>query len=636
MKNRNSISQSIKNHSTLEIEDSIKRFTSIVPLPTGIANLQGDILYVNQKFIDVFGYEKEEIPTIEQWSKLAYPDEEYRKAAVEIWSADIMTILDGKKENPPVREYKVQTKEGITRNIEISFHIDQELIIVLFNDITLKKKIEGNLRKQVEVNRRIVQTSPLGIFSTNKEGEITFLNKVAKNILFIEDEANVIGKSFINLEWELIKLDGSLLAQNEMPFNVVKSHSESVYNVQHGIIWKNGKKRFFEINASPVLLNNIFDGMVATVEDITEKLKEEEQIRITNQQLKETQSLAKLGSWINKTEPAETIWSDEIFRIFGYKTDEMSPREIFQKHIHPDDKDTFLSKTMEYFARSEKNIPDIEFRIIDRNSQIKYCVSRGVLNFDEAGTPIGAWGTIQDITESKNNELKLKELNDTKDKIFSIIGHDLRNPVSAIAGLSDHLVESSHEYDLEQIKFYADLIRKSSINSLELLLNLLDWAQTQKGRSAFHPEKIVVNEIVDEIIEFLSVKITEKDIEVMIDITPGKEIIADRNMISTVFRNLIANALKYTKKGGKLKITLKEMDNLNEFCISDNGIGISAKKLKKLFSSENYISTPGTEQEKGTGLGLLICKDFIEKHKGAIYAESEINKGTQFYFTIPS
>lgn len=622
------------NKNSTEFENYVKRFCQFIPLPAAISNSMGEILFLNDKFTDIFGYKIEELRTVDHWFSLAYPEEEYRNAARKIWTKDIEMFRKGETQEPPVREYKINTKFNLKKNIEISFHIEDEIFIVIFNDISSIRTIEKRLRKQIEFSRKIVQTSPLGIFSLNRKREIVFLNSGARKLLKLE-KGKIIGKKYKAFEWEFIRLDGSALPGNETAFDIVYTSLESLYNYRHGIKWADGSIRFFEINASPVIHRGEFDGIVATIEDITHLLEEEENLRIVNKQLKESQALSKLGSWINYFKSNEVIWSEETYNIFGYRNNEVSPKEIFLQHIHPDDQNNYIKITNEVIQNDNPIISAIDFRIIDANGIVKHCKSRAEFILDNHGKRIGVWGTIQDVSESKKIELELKELNQTKDKILSVIAHDLRSPVSNIVSISELLLEAVEEGDLEKIKKYTGLIRKTSNKSDDLLTNLLDWARLQKTKTNYHPEKIGISELINEVLEFLSQKLEEKNIEIEIELIPDYVLMADRNMLSTVLRNLISNALKFTHKNGKVSIKQSAGAGKSIFCITDNGVGIDPKVVSKLFNTEAFHSSPGTENETGTGLGLKICKDFVEVHKGEIWVESMASKGASFYFSIP-
>jgi signal transduction histidine kinase len=230
---------------------------------------------------------------------------------------------------------------------------------------------------------------------------------------------------------------------------------------------------------------------------------------------------------------------------------------------------------------------------------------------------------------------KLYELNASKDKFFSIIAHDLKNPFNTILGLSELLKDETKSGNLETIDEYSDMIYNSAAQTLRLLENLLDWANSQRGKISFNPIPIKLKELFNEEFSVLNDMAKGKNIELKSSFSDNLTIIADKNMIKTILRNLISNAIKFTHKNGKVEVKAMAINNQVEISVSDSGIGMTKEIIAKLFRIDANQSTPGTENEKGTGLGLVLCKEFIEKHGGKIWVESESGKGSTFKFSIP-
>jgi len=231
---------------------------------------------------------------------------------------------------------------------------------------------------------------------------------------------------------------------------------------------------------------------------------------------------------------------------------------------------------------------------------------------------------------------ELERLNKTKDKFFSIIAHDLKNPFHAIMGFSELLTKEFTTMDDSQKIGLIDLINISSESAFNLLENLLQWARTQTDKIKFHPENSDLRELVDSNIKFHKVSALKKKITLTTQVPPGTMVYADSNMINTVIRNLISNAIKFTDNNGKITISAKPKEAFYEISISDTGIGIDKETLDKLFRIDEYHTSTGTSGESGTGLGLIICKEFVEKNNGKIWAESTPEKGSTFSFTIPA
>lgn len=229
---------------------------------------------------------------------------------------------------------------------------------------------------------------------------------------------------------------------------------------------------------------------------------------------------------------------------------------------------------------------------------------------------------------------ELKEVIESKNALFSIISHDLRNPFNTIIGFNDLIDIALQKNDLEKIRKYHPLIKRSTSNAYSLINNLFNWAKSQKENINFSPSRFVYNRVVNNAIALVSNDAKRKNITVRTEIPEEHIIVADMNMVATIVRNLITNAIKFTPKNGEVVIGIKSSDNKILYFVNDSGIGASQEKLEKMFSGQQIESEPGTMNEKGSGLGLNICKGFIEKHQGNIWAEQNDQGGLTVFFTI--
>lgn len=236
----------------------------------------------------------------------------------------------------------------------------------------------------------------------------------------------------------------------------------------------------------------------------------------------------------------------------------------------------------------------------------------------------------------EEKEIQIKKLLNDKDQFFSIIAHDLKGPFNGIIGLSELLLEKDNELNNKETNEFIELIHQSSKNTFSLLDNLLTWAQSQTGSLEFNPKKIKTSAITDKTIHLLANIAKSKNISIQSEIDRNQYIFADSNMLETVFRNLISNAIKFTENDGEVIISMKKENKQIVFSVQDNGIGIAPKKIANLFDINQKNNTLGTNNETGTGLGLMLCKDFVEKHGGEIWVNSHIGKGSTFRFSIPN
>ncbi len=234
-----------------------------------------------------------------------------------------------------------------------------------------------------------------------------------------------------------------------------------------------------------------------------------------------------------------------------------------------------------------------------------------------------------------DNEENLRKTNKTKDKFFSIIAHDLKNPLQAVMGLSEMLAFHIETMTKEKTSLFAHDIFESVTRLSKLLENLLQWSRVQTGNIPFKPEVIDIQVLADNVVKQYSISARAKNIRLLSTVPADEFAFGDEQMVMTILRNLISNAIKFTHEGGQVMVSTLEDRNLVFIDVADNGVGISAQKIEKMFKLDQHISTQGTANEEGTGLGLILCKDFVEMNGGRITVESEPGKGTRFRFYLP-
>lgn len=332
--------------------------------------------------------------------------------------------------------------------------------------------------------------------------------------------------------------------------------------------------------------------------------------------------LDKLCDYFNKT------WLD-----FTGRSLEQEFGNGWTEGLHPDDFNFCLETYVAAFDKREPFLMD--YRMKNKFGEYRWIRDFGRPFYDLDNTFLGYIGSCYDITENKNNEIKLIELNATKDKFFSIIAHDLKNPVNSIVGFSEHLIDCVEAKNYGQIVDFTNIILQSSRTAMDLLVNLMEWALSQSGRMEFNPEHFKIGTIINEVIDLLKGSADQKSITLVNSLSYDGTVYADKSMIGTVIRNLISNAVKFTNPSGKITVSSEvKMDELI-ISVTDTGIGIPQERIDKLFKISENISTQGTHKEKGTGLGLILSKEFIEKHNGKIWVESTVGVGTTFKFSLP-
>ncbi|MDA3778761.1 MAG: HAMP domain-containing sensor histidine kinase [Bacteroidales bacterium] len=290
-------------------------------------------------------------------------------------------------------------------------------------------------------------------------------------------------------------------------------------------------------------------------------------------------------------------------------------------------------------ANSEIVLPESKFTMPDGETKYFQTIKKPLTLNDNKKVIIGY---VIYITEKKNNikllekkQKKLQELIITKDKFFSIIAHDLKNPFGTTMNFAQLLLQYYHKNSDEKNLRFISNIYKGAKQAFNLLENLLEWSLTQSNRIEFNPTIFNLSTVIDKNIDFQENKAEEKGIKIFSEIKDKVQVYADIDMINTVIRNLLSNALKFTNKNGEIYIKGSEGKNSIKISISDTGIGIKPKVLKTIFRIDDSYSTQGIEGELGTGLGLILCKEFVEKNSGKIWVESELAKGSTFSFTLP-
>lgn len=247
---------------------------------------------------------------------------------------------------------------------------------------------------------------------------------------------------------------------------------------------------------------------------------------------------------------------------------------------------------------------------------------------------------IVTINDKQQNQLfkvneELTQLNATKDKFFSIISHDLKSPINSFLNVSSLLIDHIDRFSREEIQEMAVSVKSSGSNLLKLLENLLHWSRLQMSHIDFSPRMYTIQTIFDSVMSVVSYQAKEKEIEVVSILDRDTTVYIDPNMISSVLQNLVANAIKFTYQGGQITVSQKYVGDFVEISVADNGMGISQRNLEKLFRIDIIYTGIGTNSEKGTGLGLILCKEMVERHGGQIWVESEMGKGSVFTFTCP-
>ncbi|NQU33013.1 MAG: PAS domain S-box protein [Bacteroidetes bacterium] len=434
---------------------------------------------------------------------------------------------------------------------------------------------------------------------------------------------------------------------------VVRNNVNSTYKNRSNIykaegpfeILSDGKKIKLYLSVSTSLLEfNNEEFVLLTIDDITSlKEVENEVIEQRNLSQKYLQTSGVMMCALN-IEGEITLINNKGLDILEYEEEkELLGKNWFElslpKNIVPDVKGVFNQlmsgdiEPVEYYENS----------VLTKNGKERIIAFHNTILQDKENKISGVLFSGEDITKRKQNEYiikqqnkELRELNLSKDRFISILAHDLRSPFHSILGFLDILSENAREFEIDEIEMQLNFINDSSKRVFNLLEDILMWANAQSGNIPFEPQKFSFTKTCEKILKILKPNSITKNININLTSDSEMYVYADKNMLKTILRNIISNAIKFTNNNGQIEILTKQNLDITTVSISDNGTGIKPEILNKLFDISQVYSTEGTAQEKGTGIGLLLCKEFVEKHNGKIWVESEKGKGSTFYFTIPN
>ena len=649
------------------------------PFGMVVANNKFRFEKVNPAFCEIIGYSESELLRL-TFKDITHPDD---------LSKDLHNLqeLIHKKINVYKTDKRYIKKNGkeiwCSLTVTATYNADGEFIynLGIIEDISPRKQAEYEINKAKEIAETTAEqlktTQQILLRSENLLSDIQTISKTGgfdyyleTNELYWTQGLYQLHETEPNPNINLIEMSVNCYVPHDKEkiltaFN--KCITDGVeYDMEFPFVTLKGNKRWIRTKTQPIFENGKVSRVIGTMIDITEHKIIENQLLEAKQKAEESETrleLAvdsdKLGVWDLNLYNNELIWNDRMFHIYGIEKKTFEKNNlVWEKSLHPDDKEKAL-KTFNNAIQSHKEY-NTQFRIVRPDKTILHIKSDAVIIYDAQNNPIRMIGINRDITEYvynreklmqynekleqmveartqelTNANLMLNELNATKDKFFSIIAHDLKNPFNSLIGYSDLLLLNADKITFEKVKRYAELMNGSAKDAYVLLENLLEWSRIQTGKIEPNPVKTKPSEIIGEIKFLYEPMALAKGINVETTLKTDEVIFADKEMIKTVLRNLITNAVKFTYAKGWVKIETQKSKKNIEFTITDNGCGIETEHLQKLFKIDNKLSKNGTADEKGTGLGLILCKEFVEMNGGQISVESEVEKGSRFKFTIP-
>jgi PAS domain S-box-containing protein len=535
---------------------------------------------------------------------------------------------------------KIRNKSNNKINVSLIFQVaksinDEPQILNCF----IGKGYDLEIKEADQIYQSLFNASKDGM-AIESEGRISMANNAFANIFGFEKAEEIENKNI----FEFVHEDD--VSKVLKYFEMTKASKQALEKIEFLAKKKNGAAFYSEFYVIE-LEENEAQNLLLIAKDITEGKRAQEAARDSEQKYKNIAeniddvlyTFEKSG---NRLLP--TFYSAAIEKVTGFsRTEFLSEPRLFLKIIHPDDFHD-MKKRLAFLWKSDlQATSEFEFRIINKSGNIVWIRNKINVVRNPEGFIQKVYGLVSDITfnkraeeELKQSAANLKKLNDAKDRFLSIISHDLRAPFSSILGFTDLLLEDDTLTDIEKQQ-YITYIQDSSKSMLALVNSMLDWTRLQTGRIKFEPEKINAREIIDSSISTVTGTALQKGVEIENVVDQSYHIFADKNLILQAFNNLLSNSVKFTKSGDRITITIdtSSVARFINFSIKDTGLGIKPGNLDKLFSIETKFTSEGTAGEKGSGLGLSLVKEIIEKHGGHIEVKSEYGSGTEFIFALP-
>lgn len=430
---------------------------------------------------------------------------------------------------------------------------------------------------------------------------------------FFEDEQEIIrsGNPIINQEKSIKDPQGKeiILSTTKMPLRDRKGHVAGIAGIGRDVTrQKDDRERLHQLSVVASATDNVVVIMDAQGEftwvnrcfEDRYGLDMEAFIREQGSNLQDNSSNPRIGEILDE------VVNSKVARTYTTRTQDKKGKDVwYQTHITP---------------------------ILDDKEQVS---SLFLIDVDISSIKKADLMIKQQKYELEHQRDQLKKLNASKDQLFSIIAHDLKNPFQAIIGFAELLKEDHREMAEEQVEEYLDAIHQSSTSAYDLLFNLLQWARTQTGSVKVHPVDVGVHKLTAKVLDLFSAPTTDKKIRIKNEVPEEIRVRSDKDMLHTVLRNLLGNAIKYTYEEGTITLSAKSLEEEVEISVQDTGQGMTEAQLKALFTVDKAVSTPGTSGEQGTGLGLMVCHEFLSMNQGAIRVHSESGKGSTFTISLP-
>jgi PAS domain S-box-containing protein len=530
-----------------------------------------------------------------------------------------------------------KTKEELLQELNALKQENATFKVLYEKNITKLNRAEETLTQEQNLLKALMDNIPDYIYFKDIESRFVRISKAHSKAFSLSDPAQAIGKS----DFDFFTEEHARPAY-ETELEIMKT-GRPLVNLEEKETWPDGRVTW--VSTTKVPLCDITGQIIGTFgisRDITERKLAEETLNHERSLLRTLMDNIPDYIYFKNIENRFVRISKAHSKAFGLsdpaqaigKTD----FDFFtEEHARP------AYETELEIMKTGRPLVNLEEKETWPDGRVTWVSTTKVPLCDITGQIIGTFGISRDITERKHAEAILEKtnkelikLNAEKDKFFSIIAHDLKSPFIGLLSLTELMADSTEEFSAAEFVEHSKSLNEAARNLYKLLGNLLEWAQVQKGSINFTPKVSDLSKMVSQSIDTIYQRALQKRITIINETGNPQKVFADERMIETVLRNLLSNAVKFTRMDGKVIVKSGQPDNDTiEISVADNGVGIPEKDVGRLFKIEEKVSTQGTDGESSTGLGLLLCKEFIEKHGGKIWVESKKNEGSTFYFSLP-
>lgn len=598
-------------------------------LGMSLMDIDGRWIRINESFCRILGYTNRELMSRSLY-ELAHADDRDKDIPF------VREVLSGSKKSYHLEKryiHKNGTVVWVHQASSVVHDIDYKPShwTVQIQDITEQKAVEDALREERELLRTLIDNIPTAVFIKDLESRKMLVNKAECDFMGVKDASEILGKN----DFELFPIDFARItvAEDQEVFTTRKP----IINREKVITWIDGRTRCLLTSKIPLFDNGKISGLLGITYDITQikvaesaLLESEKKYRRIFENIQDVFYQTDQGGIVTEISPS-------IEKHSGYSREEVIGKPATDFYYNLEDKEALVES-----IRANRMVSDFEVRLKTKSGERRYSSVNAQLIIQN-GEIVGTEGSMRDVTDRKaqqdslqalNNDLNT--LNDQKNKLLSVIAHDLRNPIAGCVGLLEVVFMDIENTSKDELVEYMQMMQKGVLNAHELLEDLLEWARIQFHSVDFIPTR--VDDLATEIrhtLKKLEPIAEAKQIHLKQEMAEGMSIDADKHMLASIIRNLVTNAIKFTNQHGQVVINARREKGGHLFSVQDNGVGISKEDIAKLFSSDTGFSSYGTLGEKGTGMGLVLCRNFVEKHGGKIWIESTVGKGSTFYFNIP-